>query len=253
VFDTPSGEFERDPEPTPGNLGALSRAVVENGCAIGFAQDPDGDRLAIVDELGRPIGEDLTPALAAWQVLEHHERGPVAVNLSTSKAVDDVARRFGVPVHRTRIGEINVAEAMIEKGCVVGGEHNGGGMISAIHPCRDSFAGMAVLLERLALTGQTVSELRAAIPAYTVLRDKRPMTAYRATRILRELRRAYDPAKVLLLDGVYVDADDGWVHVRRSNTEAVLRVTVEASSHNTAETRLAETWAAIDRIAEALP
>lgn len=253
LFDTPSGAFERDPEPTPENLSALSRAVVEHGCHIGFAQDPDGDRLAIVDELGRPIGEDLTPALTAWQVLSRHEQGPVAVNLSTSKAVDAVAARFGAMVFRTRIGEINVAEAMIERHCVVGGEHNGGVMIAKIHPCRDSFSGMAVLLELLAHTGQTVSELREQIPRFVVVRDKRPITAYRAALVMRGLRRMYDPARLNLLDGIHVDQDEGWIHIRRSNTEPVLRCTVEARTETQARAWLADAWSRVDAILEGRP
>ncbi|MCB1070627.1 MAG: phosphoglucosamine mutase [Kiritimatiellae bacterium] len=248
VFDTPSGLFERDPEPLPKNLSALSRCVVENGCDIGFAQDPDGDRLAIVDEQGQPIGEDLTPALAASQVLNRHERGPIAVNLSTSKAVDAVAARFGVKVYRTRIGEINVAEAMIEKGCVIGGEHNGGVMIRSIHPCRDSFSGMALLLELLADSGKTVSALRAEIPRYAVVRDKRPLSAYRATRALRGLRHRVVSGTVSLLDGVYIDLGEGWIHVRRSNTEPVLRCTVEAPTQEQAEVWLRETWDKVDAV-----
>jgi phosphomannomutase len=230
LFDTPSGIFEREPEPLPEHLGALRQAVRERGCDVGFAQDPDGDRLAIVNERGEPIGEDLSLALAAWQVLERHERGPVAINLSTSKAVEHVARSRGVEVVRTRIGETHVAGAMLEIGAVVGGESNGGVIIPRIHPCRDSFAGMAVVLELMAATGKTISQLRAEIPEYVVVRDKIRVRPEQAPGALRQLRRIYADCKLNFLDGVFVDFGDAWVHARRSNTEPVIRITAEAAT-----------------------
>lgn len=228
VFDTPSGQFEREPEPLPQHLGRLSRTVLEHGCDIGFAQDPDGDRLAIVDDRGEPIGEDLTLALAVWQVLEEHGRGPVCVNVPTSKAVDIIAAKYGCPVVRTRIGEINVAEAMLKHGAVVGGENIGGVMIAAIHPCRDSFAGMAVILEMLAGRSERVSGLVGSLPRFVIARGKIPIRSEQAPPILRHIRHAHDPARVDLLDGLFINLDHAWVHVRRSNTESVMRVTAEA-------------------------
>ena len=228
IHDTPSGDFERDPEPLPANLGRLGEVVRAQGCAIGFAQDPDGDRLTLVDETGTALGEDITLALAVGQVLEQHERGPVVVNLSTSKGVDHLARAHGVEVTRCRIGETHVTEAMVKAGAVVGGESNGGVIIPAIHPCRDSFAAMAVILERMAMTGRAVSDLRAEVPDYRVTRDKLPVRGELVAGLLRQVRRHYAGQRVSLLDGVYVDFDDAWVHVRRSNTEPVLRITAEA-------------------------
>jgi phosphomannomutase len=228
VFDTPSGLFEREPEPLPQHLGALSRMVVENGCDIGFAQDPDGDRLAIVNEKGEPIGEDMTLALAVWQVLEAHGTGPVCVNVPTSKAVDVIAAKFGCPVIRTRIGEINVAEAMLKHGAVVGGENIGGVMISQIHPCRDSFSGMAVILEMLASGERTVSERIDSLPHFVIARGKIPIRSEQAPPVLRQIRHAHDPARINQLDGLFIDLDNAWVHIRRSNTESVMRVTAEA-------------------------
>ncbi len=228
VYDTPSGLFEREPEPLPQHLERLCRTVVENRCDIGFAQDPDGDRLAIVNERGEPVGEDMTLALAVWQVLAAHGRGPVCVNVPTSKAVDVVAAKFNCPVVRTRIGEINVAEAMLKHKAVVGGENIGGVMISDIHPCRDSFSGMAVILELLAGLELKVSELIATLPRFVIARGKVPIRAEQAPAIIRHIRHAHDPSKVNLLDGLFIDLDHAWVHVRRSNTESVMRVTAEA-------------------------
>lgn len=228
VFDRPTGAFEREPEPLPANLGQLSETVVRNGCDIGFAQDPDGDRLAIVDERGEPIGEDLTLAFAVQQVLGAHGKGPVAVNLSCSKSIEFLAREQGCEVVRTKIGEINVSETMLEIGAVVGGENNGGVIIPAIHPCRDSFGGMAVILEQMAMTGKSVSELRAAIPTYHVVKEKIVIRSDQAPDVLRSIRRRYEAKKLTLIDGVHVDFGESWIHARRSNTEPVLRVTAEA-------------------------
>ena len=228
IHDTPSGVFEREPEPLPQHLGALKQAVIAHKCDIGFAQDPDGDRLAIVDDRGVAIGEDLTLALACRQVLEAHETGPVVVNLSTSKAVEDVVHAAGCGVTRTRIGETHVARAMLDLGAVIGGEHNGGVMIPRIHPCRDSFAAMAVVLELMARTGKSVRELRAEIPAYVVVRRKLPSRPDKAPEALRELRRAYADRPMNFLDGCFIRFDDAWAHVRRSNTEPVIRMTIEA-------------------------
>jgi phosphomannomutase len=231
IHDTPSGVFERDPEPLPQHLTALKDAVKRYKCDIGFAQDPDGDRLAIVDENGGAIGEDLTVAFACRQVLEAHEKGPVVVNLSTSRAVEDVANAAGCGVTRTRIGETHVARAMMDLGAVVGGEHNGGVIIPRIHPCRDSFAAMAVILELMARTGRTISALRAETPEYVVVRRKLPSRPDKAPDALRELRRAYAERPMNFLDGIFIHFDSAWAHIRRSNTEPVIRVTIEAPDH----------------------
>ena len=247
VYDQPSGIFEREPEPLPENLHRLCETVVKNQCVLGFAQDPDGDRLAIVNEKGEPIGEDLTLAFAVQQVLSHHAKGPVAINLSTSKCVEFVARQYGCDVVRTKIGEVNVSEAMLKIGAVVGGENIGGVMIPAVHPCRDSYVGMAVILELLARTGKTVSELRAAIPQYFVIKEKIRIRGEQAPVILRALRREYVGEKVSLLDGVHIDFGESWVHVRRSNTEPVIRITAEALSQDKARRLAVEIHAKIEK------
>lgn len=253
VFDTPSGRFERNPEPLPQHLGALSEAVVREGCDLGFAQDPDGDRLAIVNEKGEPIGEDLTLALAVWQVLEKHESGPVAINLITSKAVEAVARQRGADVVRTRVGETHVAGAMLSLGAVVGGENNGGVIIPRIHPCRDSFAGMAIVLELMATSGLALSALRAAIPDYVVVRDKLEVRPEQAPGLLRNLRRHYAQHRLNFLDGVFVDLEDAWVHARRSNTEPVIRITAEATSGERARQLAAEVRARLTENGAGVP
>lgn len=248
VFDKPSGIFEREPEPLPENLRRLCETVVKEKCDVGFAQDPDGDRLAIVNEKGEPIGEDLTLAFAIQQVLSHHAKGPVAVNLSTSKCVEFVAKQYGCEVVRTKIGEINVCETMLKIGAVVGGENIGGVIIPAVHLCRDSYVGMAVVLELLAMTGKTVSELRAAIPRYFIVKEKIRIRGEQAPVILRALRREYAGEKVSLLDGVYIDFGESWVHARRSNTEPVIRITAEAASQDGARRLAADIRSRIEKV-----
>jgi phosphomannomutase len=235
--DAPSGLFEREAEPLPENLGALGALVRKHGCDVGFAQDPDGDRLALVDEQGRPIGEDLTLAFGVQAVLDRHARGPVAIHLATSRAVQDVAERRGSAVTRTRIGEINVTEAMLALGAPVGGEGNGGVIVPAVHPGRDSYIAMALVLELLVKERCTVSQARDAVPRYALLKKKLPMRPKHVPDALRRLRRHYAGRRVNLLDGVFVDYPDAWVHVRPSNTEPILRLVAEAPTAEAA-TRL---------------
>lgn len=228
VLDKPTGAFEREPEPTPESLTTLCETIKQNQCDIGFAQDPDGDRLAIVDENGVPLGEDFTLTLGIQQVLNAHQKGPVAVNLSSGKTVDYVTEQIGEKVTRTKIGEINVSETMLEIGAAAGGESNGGLIIPAVHPCRDSYVSMAIILEMLADTGKSISELKAAIPEYHIVKDKIKVSNDASLKILRAVRKHYQNEKLNLLDGVHVDFGDSWIHARRSNTEPVIRVMAEA-------------------------
>ena len=235
IHEEVTGEFARDPEPLAENISALCQTVLQHQCSVGFAQDPDGDRLAVVDEHGQPIGEEVTMALAVRGVLEWHGTGPVAVNLSSGKAVEWVTNKFKAPLTRTRTGEIYVSEAVKSLGAVVGGEHTGGIIVPAIHPSRDSFAGMAVILELLTKTGRTVSELVAEIPRFALMKEKIPISADQAPALLRKLRACYEGQPMNFLDGLYIDFGDRWVHVRRSNTEPVLRLIAESPTES--ETR----------------
>ncbi len=231
LFAEPTGVFEREPEPLAEHLGRLCETIKNGEYDIGFAQDPDGDRLAVVDEQGRAIGEQITVALAVKAILALHGKGPVAANLSSGKSIERVVEKEGCPLIRTRTGEVHVTEAILRAGAVAGGEHTGGIIIPAIHPCRDSYGGMAVILEYMAHTGRSVSDLCRDIPTYALIKERVPITADRAPRILRRIRRAYQHEKLIFLDGVYVDFGDRWVHVRRSNTEPVLRVIAEAPTN----------------------
>ena len=232
--DNPNGIFEREPEPLPENLSALGELVRREKCDIGFAQDPDGDRLAIVNEKGEPIGEDQTLAFAVRQVLDHHGKGPVVIHLSTSLGVQWIAEQRGCPVTRAKIGEINVSTKMMELGSVVGGEGNGGVIIPAIIYCRDSFVGMAVVLELMAMTRRTVSQLRDEIPRYSLSKEKMRVQGDVVPALLRRLRREYAGYPLNLSDGVHVTLKDSWFHVRASNTEPVMRVVGEAPTREEA-------------------
>lgn len=244
-MDAPTGIFEREPEPLPENLGVLRKLVTAQGCDVGFAQDTDGDRLALVDETGRALGEDFTVALATRRVLEAHSRGPVAATLSTSRVVQDVANACGVEYIRTRIGEIHVSEAMLAAGAVAGGEGNGGMIVPAIHPCRDSYAGMALVLELLAAAGKPLSALWSEVPRYHVIKEKVHIRPGRAPHILRAARYAYAEHELSLIDGVHVDFGDRWVHIRSSNTEPVMRITAEAAARAEAAELVANAQALI--------
>lgn len=248
LHEEPSGVFARDPEPVPDNLQALCERVRRQRCQIGLAQDPDGDRLALVDETGRAIGEDFTLAFAIQQYLDAHEKGPVAVNFSTSRSVEFIAAQRGVRVIRTRTGEINVSAAMLKHAAVVGGENIGGVIVPRVHPCRDSYVAMALVLELMAASGQSVSELRAALPRYVTVRDKVSIRGDQAPGILRQLRRHYEKYPLNLADGVYVDGGDFWIYLRRSNTESVIRITTEADTADAARRLADEARALIERL-----
>ena len=230
LYGDPSGEFAHDPEPVPENIGELCRAVQERKADLGFVQDADADRLAIVNGRGEPLGEDLTLAIAARYILGCR-KGPIVCNLSSSRAMDDIAREAGVACFRSKIGEINVVEKLlaVEPRAVIGGEGNGGVIYPEVHPCRDSFTAMALVLEAMAASGKSIEALRRAIPRYTMIKDKIPGSAEQAHRLVGRLRKRYEGrGTASLLDGLKVDFKDHWIHVRPSNTEPIIRVIAEA-------------------------
>ena len=228
---TPNGLFPRPAEPLPENLGALCEAVRAYHCDIGFAQDMDADRLAVVSERGEPIGEDFTLVLAAWHVLSRTP-GPVVANLSTTATLDEVARRFGCTLVRTKIGEANVTERMRLDRAVIGGEGNGGVIYPSINFARDSQVGMALILHLLAATGRTVSELVDALPRFCMIKEKLTCPSNRIPDVLRMVRHDFADLPMDTRDGVKVMLPDGWFHVRGSNTEPIVRVVAESSSEN---------------------
>lgn len=227
--DEPTGIFAHRPEPTAKNLTDLCKVVKEQEADIGFAQDPDADRLAIVDETGAYLGEEYTLALAAKYIFSR-ESGKAATNLSTSRMIDDIAGKADGHVIRTAVGEANVAAAMLEHSCIIGGEGNGGVIDLRVGPIRDSLVGIALVLQLMAETGMTVGQLAGEIPAYYMCKDKFTADQTQAERILKSAKETFSEAKLDTTDGCRFDFEDGWLHLRASNTEPVMRVIVEAKN-----------------------
>jgi phosphomannomutase len=224
----PSGHFHRPPEPVPQNLTELCQMVRESQVHVGFAQDADADRLAVVDEQGNALQGDVMLALLVDLVLQR-SKGPVVVNLSTSSLIEAVAGRHGQKVIRTPVGEANVVQAMLAQGAVVGGEGSGGLIYPAIHTCRDSFIGMALVLEFLSTQKMTVGQWVAHLPPRVMIKDKLTLPSTQARRLLGRLRSALSDGELDLRDGVRAKYDDDWVHVRASNTEPIVRIIAEAN------------------------
>jgi phosphomannomutase len=221
------GSFAHEPEPTEENLREICPLVAQQRADIGFALDPDADRLALIDECGRYIGEELTLALAV-QFRLGQTPGPVAVNMSTSRVSEDLANRLGGSFHRSAVGEANVVEKMREVDAVIGGEGNGGVIDPRVGWVRDPFIGMAMILNLLADTGKKLSELVSALPAYTIVKDKYSLPTERLPKLFTTLVARWPQAKPNRLDGLRLDWPDRWVHVRPSNTEPIVRVIAEA-------------------------
>ncbi|HYY96883.1 MAG TPA: phosphoglucosamine mutase [Pyrinomonadaceae bacterium] len=230
---TPDGMFPRGAEPVPENLGALREAVRAHGADVGFAQDMDADRLAVVDERGEAVGEEYTLVLAARRVLAR-ERGAVVANLSTTRVLDAVAASFDCPIYRSKIGEANVTEEMQRRGAVVGGEGNGGVIYPRINYARDSLVGMALVLHLLAETGRTVSDLLSELPRSFMVKEKLACRSDRVGRVLKRVREEYAAWPQDQRDGVKVTTPEGWLLVRGSNTEPIIRLVAEGPTEEAA-------------------
>jgi phosphomannomutase len=240
IHDTPQGNFEREPEPTAKNIGDLIRTVkLAKKVDIGFALDVDADRLAIVDELGNALGEDLTLCLAVKAMLSQRrgQQARVVTNLSTTQALKNICDEFGAELILTPIGEINVSKKMIEVGAVVGGEGNGGVIIPSVGLGRDSLTGMAVILKYLCESGQKISHLAKAIPQYQVIKDKVDASNIKDLPAwFKKLEQAFEKSEINRADGVkFTFEDSAWVHVRSSNTEPIVRIIAEARSRDRAQ------------------
>jgi phosphomannomutase len=223
----PDGQFLHPPEPVPENLTGVGAEVARQQADVGFVLDPDADRLAIIDETGRPIGEELTLALAVKLRLSQ-DRGPVVVNLSTSRVCEDLARDAGVPFRRTPVGEANVVEGMRDAGALIGGEGNGGVIDPRVGWVRDPFIGMALVLNLLAAAKRPLGELVAELPAYHIVKDKYPIDPAGLPAALARLEGHWPDAAADRQDGLRLDWPDRWVQVRASNTEPIVRVIAEA-------------------------
>jgi len=257
LHDSASGVFPHTPEPTAENLREMCSSVIRAGAVVGFAQDPDADRLAILDADGRYIGEEYTLALSVWAVLESMEHpggARIPTNLSTSRMVDDIAGRFGASVERFAVGEANLVDAMLARAgeMPIGGEGNGGVVWPAVVPIRDSIGAMALVLAFMTKSGRSLSDLVDDIPAYAIVKRKQPIREGLAEQALKAVQSVLGPRAERIddADGVRVDlkllsGGDAWVHVRPSNTEPILRLIAEAPTEVEANALLDEVSAAI--------
>ena len=244
----PDGKFQRYPEPSFVGLSDLMAFCKTNTVDIGCALDPDADRIAFVDETGGFIGEELSLALCADHIFARCKTkgittGPMVVNMSTSRINEDVANRYGVELLRVPVGEVNVAETMAQQHSIIGGEGNGGVIYGPVHYGRDALVGIALMLEKMAFSGETVSALRAALPAYQIVKSKIECPKTAARRIIVGIAENYANAnaRVNTSDGLRIDYPDRWVHLRPSNTEPILRVIAEAKTVEDANA-LIEEW-----------
>ncbi len=242
ILDEPTGLFPRNPEPLPENLKDLGSKVREVGADIGFAIDPDADRLAIVDETGKPLGEERTLVLCALNVFTKRAAsgdapGIMVVNLSTTRALNDVAAEFGYRLLRTPIGEAWVVNGIFHNDAILGGEGNGGVIYPTVHPGRDAATGIALVLEGLARHGGPISKYNELAPGYEMVKTKFPATREAVAKLNDLVGAEFDDAVELLTeDGVKAVYADKWVHVRPSGTEPVVRIFAEGRDRSAAET-----------------
>ncbi len=227
------GDFVHNPEPRPEHLGDLSALLAKTpGLVGGFVFDPDADRLALMGEHGEAVTEELTLVLALQTILAKH-KSPIATNLSTSMMVDDVAKKFKVPVIRSKIGEANVVEAMKKNNCDVGGEGNGGVIFPAVSTVRDGLLGLALICELCATTGKAIMQLASQWPTYAIVKDKIPVSIDPKI-VIAKLTDLFSHESIDVQDGLKIITDNGWVHIRPSNTEPIIRCYAEALTQSRA-------------------
>lgn len=230
----PTGYFAHQPEPTPANLTQLSEKMKECHADIGFALDPDGDRLVIAGSDGEILSEEYTLALCADHYLSSKEKTDLVINLSSSRLCDDVAAKYGVKVRRVPTGEIHVTEALEKTHAKLGGEGNGGIILPQINKCRDSLVGMALILEYLANNGKKIEDCALNIGKYYFIKKKFDITEIDLNKLEALLKAKFPNGKLNNSDGLRLDFDDSWVLIRKSNTEPIVRVFAEAKSEEKA-------------------
>ncbi len=223
----PNGLFAHMPEPTAENLASILTKVIDNKCDIGFCQDPDADRLAVIDESGRYIGEEYTLAICVNHVLSKTP-GPVVTNCSTSRMTEDLAKKYAVPFFRSAVGEANVVDCMLQHNAVIGGEGNGGVIDPRIVLVRDSFTAMALILDAMAARNLPVSALADELPRYEICKTKISLPREKLPAGFATLEKHFSDAKPDRLDGLRLDWPNKWLLVRGSNTEPIVRTIAEA-------------------------
>lgn len=242
-----TGIFAHTPEPTPQNLTDLSEAVKENSADIGIAVDPDVDRCALINNDGTPLGEEYTLALAVKYILSK-KLGQVVINLSTSRVIDEIVQYYNCVLTKTKVGEINVADKMRDLKAIVGGEGNGGVILPEVHLGRDAPVAVALTLQHLAEFGGTMNELKQSLPQFYILKDKTPLGDVDPDAVIEHMNEKYANERLNHLDGLRIDRDDCWIHLRKSNTEPIMRAIVEARTPEIAWTVLQEVKEEIGRI-----
>ena len=234
LYCSPTGIFPHNPEPVPENLTAISEKVKETGSDLGFVVDPDVDRLAIVDENGMMFGEEYTLVAVADYIL-NHKMGNTVSNLSSSMALKDITEQYGGKYFAAAVGEVNVVHVMKEKNAVIGGEGNGGVIYPDLHYGRDALVGIGLFLSHLVKSGKTCSALRAIYPDYHIIKRKIQLTPeINVDRLLEGLSSDYKKFPINSIDGVRIDFPNGWVHLRKSNTEPIIRLIAEGKTSGNA-------------------
>ena len=230
IYCEPNGQFPHNPEPLPENLTAISEKIKATNADLGIVVDPDVDRLAFVCEDGSMFGEEYTLVAVADYVLNQNP-GPVVSNLSSTRALRDVADKYGVTYQASAVGEVNVVNTMKSIGAIIGGEGNGGVIVPSLHYGRDALVGVALFLSLLAHSGMKTSELKAMYPTYHISKNKIQLTPdIDVDMLLEKFAAHYADEKVNTIDGVKIDLADNWVHLRKSNTEPIIRIYAEAAN-----------------------
>ncbi len=235
LFCKPDGNFPHDPEPKNENLGLLSKSVMKNNADLGIAIDPDGDRLAIVDENGEPLGEENTLVIATDNFLSLGFKTTIVTNLSSSMALDKIADKYNNPIKRSMVGEINVVEMMKKYNSSFGGEGNGGVILKESHLGRDAIVGIVMMLDWLSKKNTSLSLAKKDLPKYSIIKDKINLNQVNPDNALKFLKKQFEKEKIDLTDGLKIKWDNSWVHIRKSNTEPILRIYSEAKSESKAK------------------
>lgn len=242
-----TGIFPRLPEPLPENLVDTMKAVRENKADLGIVVDPDADRLVLITDKAETFGEENTITVASKLVLSK-TKGNVVVNLSTTRAVDDVAKQYDSKVYRSPVGEANVIEKMKEVNAVIGGEGSGGVIYPELHYGRDSLAGTVLILQLLSEEDVSLSNVKKNLPAYFIKKKKTDLGNSSPDEIIEKLKQEFESEKINTDDGLRIDFDDHWVHFRKSNTEPILRIICESGSEQKSEELIQEYFSLIDKL-----
>lgn len=230
----PSGIFPHGAEPLPENLGEICSVIKKGNYDIGMVVDPDSDRLALISENGVPLGEEYTLAMVVDLILSK-KKSDIAVNVSTSMATEDTAKKYGCKTYRTKVGEINVSSVMVEKGLIIGGEGNGGVIMPEVHPGRDALVGAALILQYLTEKNKFVSEIFEDLPSYHIVKDKISVEGINFDARAKIIIEKTPKQNLDLTDGIKINGENDWVQLRKSNTEPIVRIFAEAKTKTAAQ------------------